>query len=803
MTLVAGTRLGPYEVIGPLGAGGMGEVYRARDERLDRDVAIKVLPERFAKDPAALARFEREAKALAALSHPNVLGILDFGRHEGVAYAVTELLEGETLRARLARSTPSWREAVEVGVAIADGVAAAHSRGIVHRDLKPENVFLTSDGRVKVLDFGVARRDPVSSSQDRSRLPTMTTYTEPGTLMGTVGYMSPEQVSGQAGDARSDIFAMGCVLYEMVTGARAFSGTTGAETLAAILRDDPPELARLRSDLPPGLAGIVGHCLAKKPDQRFQSARDLSFNLKAILAGSAGSTPSLVAGPSRPRFVNRLAILAVVTGILAAVVFVWTNRKGAASRANVIQSLAVLPLDNLSRDPEQEYFADGMTDELITELSQIGSLRVVSRTSVMQYRGTKKSLPQIAKELNVDAVVEGSIARSGNRITIKTRLIQAATDRSLWGQSYERDFQEVRNVQSEAARAIVKQIQIRLTPQEQERLARSRPINPEAYEAYLKGRFYWYKLTADDCERSLDFFKRAIEKDPSYAPAYAGIAETYGTMVWNGWLSPNEGLQKLEAGALKARELDDGLGVAHQALAYVRFGKDWNWPEAEREFQRALALNPQDAAFHRFYADFLKSQGRWSEAIAQSKRAQELDPLSVETNVSLGSKYYWARRYDEAIEQYKKTLELDPKYPLVHDYLADAYAQKGAYAEAAAEEQNYLRLSGDEEGAAALGRDFAASGYGKAIRNQYQRNLELLKSAPKEAYISPMFFVFTYARLGERDQAFTWLEKAYEEHQPWLAYLRTDPQFDDLRSDPRFADLVRRVGIPSSERRAV
>ena len=800
MTLVAGTRLGPYEVIGPLGAGGMGEVYRARDERLERDVAIKVLPERFAEDPAALSRFEREAKALAALSHPNVLGILDFGRHDGVVFAVMELLEGETLRARLARSTPSWREAVEVGIALADGLAAAHSRGIVHRDLKPENIFLTSDGRVKILDFGLARRDPVSSPQERSPLVTVTVtqHTEPGTVMGTVGYMSPEQVSGQAGDARSDIFSTGCVLYEMVTGARAFSGTTGAEALAAILRDDPPDVAQSKKGLPPDLARIIGHCLAKKPDQRFQSARDLGFNLKAILAGSAVSASSPVAIPFRSRLAWRLAVFAGAAAILAGIILArWTSRHGSVSGAGVIQSLAVLPLDNLSRDPEQDYFADGMTDELITDLSQIGSLRVVSRTSVMQYRGTKKTMPQIAKELNVDAVVEGSVARSGNRITIKTRLIQAATDRSLWGQSYERDLQDVRNVQSEAARAIVKQIQTRLTPQEQERLAMSRPVNPEAYEAYLKGRFYWYKLTAEDVARSLDFYQRAIEKDPSYALAYAGIAESYGTMVWNGWLPPKEGLAKHEAAALTAQKLDDGVGSVHQALAYVRFGKDWNWPGAEKEFRRAIALSPQDAAFRRFYADFLKSLGRWEEAIAQSKHARELDPLSVETNLSLGSKYYWARRYDEAIEQYKKTLELDPKYPAVHDYLADAYTGKGAYKEAIAEEQNYLSLSGDEEGAAALGRDFAAFGYDGAIRNQYRKNLDQLQAASKEAYVSPMFFVFTYARLGEKDQAFAWLEKAYEEHQPWLAYLKTDPQFDNLRSDPRFSDLVRRVGIPS------
>jgi eukaryotic-like serine/threonine-protein kinase len=798
MTLVAGTRLGPYEVIGPLGAGGMGEVYRARDTRLDREVAVKVLPERLAQSPEALSRFEREAKTLAALSHPNLLAIHDFGTEQGVSFAVMELLDGETLRSRLTRSALGWREAAEIGVALAEGLAAAHSRGIVHRDLKPENVILTADGRVKILDFGLSRRDPVSSTQDRSRLVTMTQHTEPGTVMGTVGYMSPEQVSGQAGDARSDIFSMGCVLYEMVTGARAFSGTSGVETLAAILRDDPPDAALLKRGLPSDLARIVGHCLAKKPDQRFQSARDLAFNLKAVLAGSAVSAPSSVVGPSRSRKLWRLTIFAAAVAILAGVILSrWTSRHGSASGVSVIQSLAVLPLDNLSRDPEQEYFADGMTDELITDLSQIRSLRVVSRTSVMQYRGTKKSLPQIAKELNVDAVVEGSVARSGNRITIQAHLIEAATDRSLWGQTYDRDLREVVNVQSEAARAIAKEIRAKLTPQEQERLAASRPVNSEAYEEYLKGRYYWYKFTPEGYQKSLEFYEKAIQKDPSYAPAYAGIASTQVTMVWEGWVPPKVGFPKAEAAVAKASQLDDRLADAHFALGQLAWSRDWNWGAAEREFREALALKPQDAAVHRFYALFLRGMGREKEALAEMKRSQALDPLGVETNKALGATYYWAGLYDQAIQQYLKTLEIDPNFAPVHDHLADVYAQKAMYKEAATEEQRYLVLSGDEEGAAALARDFTASGYERAMRNQYRKNLDLLKeaAASNQAYVSPMYFVFIYARLGEKDQAFAWLDRAFAERQPWLTQLRTDPQFQPLRSDPRFGDLVRRIGL--------
>jgi tetratricopeptide (TPR) repeat protein len=416
---------------------------------------------------------------------------------------------------------------------------------------------------------------------------------------------------------------------------------------------------------------------------------------------------------------------------------------------------------------------------------------------VMQYRGTKKSLPQIAKELNVDAVVEGSVARSGNRITIQAHLIEAATDRSLWGQTYDRDLRDVVNVQSEAARAIAKGIRAKLTPQEQERLAASRPVNGEAYEDYLKGRYYWYKFTPEDYQKSLEFYEKAIQKDPAYAPAYAGIASTQVTMVWEGWVPPKVGFPKAEAAVAKASQLDDRLADAHFALGQLAWSRDWNWGAAEREFREALALKPQDAAVQRFYAMFLRGMGRKKEALAEMKRAQELDPLGVETNKALGATYYWAGLYDQAIQQYLKTLEIDPNFAPVHDHLADVYAQKAMYKEAATEEQRYLVLSGDEEGAAALARDFTASGYERAMRNQYRKNLDLLKeaAASNQAYVSPMYFVFIYARLGGKDQAFAWLERAFAERQPWLILLKTDPQFQPLRSDPRFGDLVRRIGL--------
>jgi eukaryotic-like serine/threonine-protein kinase len=789
MPLTTGARLGPYEVLSPLGAGGMGEVYRAHDSRLDREVAIKVLPERMAQDPVALLRFEREAKSLAALSHPSVLMILDFGQQDGVAYAVTELLEGESLRSRLLRAQMSWKDAAEVGLALADGLAAAHSRGIVHRDLKPENVFLTSGGHAKILDFGLARRDALSSPPEET-LQTETQMTEPGSVMGTVGYMSPEQVSGLPADARSDIFSLGCVLYEMVTGTRPFAGRTGGETLAAILRDEPADPARCGREVPPELTGAIRHCLEKQADHRFQSARDLAFALKSIPTGSAVTRPE--SGPAPATRSRKFTIAFLAAAIAIAAVVTFALRRGSTAGGAAVRSIAVLPLQNLSHDAEQEYFVDGMTEELIANLAKIQGLRVISRTSAMQYKGTKKLLPEIARELNVDSVVEGSVMRSGQRVRITVQLIQAATDEHLWAESYERDLTDVLAVQGEAARSIAREIKVRLTPEERDRLASVRPVDPEAYDAYLKGRYYAFKFTPEGYERSLDFFRKAIERDPTYALAYAGIANTYSGMALDGLVPPKDGIAKCEAAARKANELDDTLGEVHQALSVVA-GAKWNREVARKELEKAIALSPQHAGMRLLQAQGLRATGQWKEAIEAGERAQELDPLSVETNRTLGSIFYWAGRYDEAIRQYKKTIELDPNDARVHDFLADAYARKKMDREAIAEEQKYLVLSGDEESAEDLGRDFASSGYKDAMRALYRKTLAFTEEAARQVYISPLQFAVLYAHLGEKERAFAFLEKAFEERQPWLNVLENDPQFEPLRSDPRFGELVRRI----------
>ncbi|HEY7368918.1 MAG TPA: serine/threonine-protein kinase, partial [Thermoanaerobaculia bacterium] len=513
MPLPPGTRLGPYSILAPLGAGGMGEVYRARDNRLSRDVAIKVLPAAYAQDPDRLRRFRQEAIAASALNHPNILTVHDVGDVEGAPYVVSELLEGETLRERLTSGPLPSRKAVEIGIQIADGLAAAHEKGIVHRDLKPENLFLTTDERVKILDFGLAKRSrPDEGRESGSGAKTVTAGTQSGVVLGTLGYMSPEQVRGHSADHRSDIFALGATLYEMLTGRRAFAGASPADTMSAILREEPALLPSA-PDFPPALAQIVRRCLEKSPVERFQSARDLRFALQESLRGS--DTEAKAPPASRP---TRGILWVALAGLL--LLALWLVRtftpapRLTEESAVAVHSLAVLPLENLSNDPEQEYFADGMTEALLTDLARLGAVRVVSRTSIMRYKRSQRPLPEIAKELGVDAVVEGSVLHSGDRVRITAQLIHAATDRHLWAESYERDAKDILSLQREIARAVADAIRIRLSAETEARLRAPVAVNPEAHREYLQGRFHWYKRTPEGFDRAIRHFERALEIDP-------------------------------------------------------------------------------------------------------------------------------------------------------------------------------------------------------------------------------------------------------------------------------------------------
>ena len=670
MSLAAGTRLGPYEILSPLGAGGMGEVYRARDSRLERDIAIKVLPTHLAKDPDALARFEREAKAVAALSHPNILAIHDFRSEQGISFSVTELLEGETLGSRLALSPLPWRKAIEIAIAVAEGLSAAHSKGITHRDLKPENLFLTSDGRIKILDFGLARWRPYSDSTE-----TELAVTDPGTIMGTVTYMSPEQVRGMQVDAPSDIFSLGCVLYEAIAGRKAFGRPSGPETMAAILREDPPALGDSGTKIPPDVDRLIQHCLEKNPQERFQSARDLAFALRALLTNSGSS------------------------------------RQVAPRSRKVIDSLAVLPFANTSADANVDYLSDGITENLINNLAQLPKLRIVPRSIVFRFKGKDVDPRGVGRDLGVRALLTGRVLLRGDTLNIQTELVDVVEQSQIWGAQYNRKFSDIFAVQEEIASEICDKLRVHLSSEQKKRLAKRHTQDTEAYQLYLKGRYYWNRRVPDKVHKAIELFQQAIDKDPRFAPAYAGLADSYASLGIYGALTPKESFPKLKAAAGKALELDESLAEAHASMAWARGFYDWDWAAAEAQFKRALELKMSYATAHHFYAFLLTAVGRFDEGVAESRRAQEIEPLSVVVNAGLSLAYYHARQYDQSILQAGKTIELEPTYGAAHFALGLAREQKGSLEEAIASFQRGAELlGGNARALAGLGHALAASG---------------------------------------------------------------------------------------------
>jgi len=628
--LTTGSRLGPYEILGQIGAGGMGEVYRARDRKLDRDVAVKVLPESVAADPDALARFEREAKAVAALSHPNILAIHDFGTHEGTVYAVTELLEGETLRGKLDAGRIARKQAVNYALQVAKGLSAAHEKGIIHRDLKPENLFVGKDGHLKILDFGLAKREAPVARGEETSAPTVSGHTEPGTVMGTVGYMSPEQVRGRPADHRSDIFSFGVVLYEMLTGRRAFRGETPVETMHAILKEETPGLAGSASAISPALERIVRHCLEKSPEERFQSARDIAFALGEASSGSAAAPATPVPQPPRPRAFRPLLWAAGVAGLAALAAAVLWLRPGARS----IDSLAVLPFVNAGGDPNAEYLSDGITESLINSVSQIPGIKVVSRSSAFHYKGKDVGARTVGRELGVRAVLTGRIVQRGDGLSIRAELVDARDDTHLWGEQYNRRLSDILAVQEEIAGDISGKLRQRLTGEEMKRLTRRSTENPEAYGLYLKGRYHWNKRTGQDLQKGIGYFQQAIEKDPTYALAYAGLADCYAVLFLYAGLPSSENFPKAKAAASKALEIDDTLAQAHAALAFTHEVFYWDFSAAEKEYRRAIELDPKYPTAHHWCSLYLSGLGRYEQAIAEAERAYELDPLSpiISTN---------------------------------------------------------------------------------------------------------------------------------------------------------------------------
>jgi serine/threonine-protein kinase len=767
----------------------MGEVYRARDTRLGREVAIKVLPEHLARDPDALARFEREARAVAALAHPNILDIHDFGSEKGLSFIVTELLEGETLRQRLTGTPLPWRTAVEIGLAVADGLASAHAHGIVHRDLKPENVFLTFDGRVKILDFGLARLQPPKTTETSS---TIATPTKTGTVMGTVGYMSPEQARGGHPDPRSDIFSLGCILYEMATGRRAFFGENAAETLAAILRDEPKDPGDLVPDLPGHLRLVILRCLSKHPDSRFESARDLAFALKVAGTESISPPSEPPAGRRLTRPISILTGLVVVTALLILGVPAWLHRGGP------IDSLAVLPFTNASNDPNAEYMSAGITESVINNLLQLQQLRVIPRASVFEYKGGRDPL-KAGRELNVRAVLTGQVSQIGDSLVVQAELTDVKRGSELWGKRFQEKLSDVFAVQERIAQEIVKSLRLKLSGEEEERITKRYTQNAGAYNLYLKGRFHWNKRNEEGVDKSIRFFEQAIARDPGYALAYAGLADSHLLVAFYGWRPPREILPKARAAAIRALEIDGELAEAHATLADLKYLFEWDWPGAERGFRRAIALNPNYPTAHQWYANYLAVLQRPKEACAEMFRAQELDPLNSVIGMDVGlTCYYTAGDYDKAIEQYRKVLELDPNFGLTYLYLALAQVARGDFEEATSVLETVKRLGPEEpDPIALLGYTFALTGR----RREAEEALEELKALSKRRYVSAFPIAWVYVGLGDKDRAFAWLEKAYLERAGRLTYLKVLRAFDPLRSDPRFQRLLDRMRFPETAER--
>jgi serine/threonine-protein kinase len=780
-----GRTLGRYRIEEELGSGGMGVVYRALDTHLKRTVAIKVIRD-VPVDQGTRAAILREARAASALNHPHICTVYEVGQIDDCSYIAMEHVEGRTLNSVIPPDGLSPELAVRYGIQIADALAHAHDRGVVHRDLKGSNVMVTPEGRVKVLDFGLARR--VREGQGTAATESAVTFDDEHTMAGTVAYMAPEVLQGQSPDRRDDVWALGVLLYETATGEHPFSGDTKFQLASAIQRDAPaPPPARV----PAGLRSIILRCLAPTREERYQHAGELRAALEAVQSDASLVVPSL--RTRAPRHGAAIVLAAVIAA--ATIATLASLRAGMWSRP--IDSIAVLPFVNVGGDPDMEYLSDGLTEGVISGLSQVPQekLKTIALSPVLRYKGQDVDVQTVGRALGVRAIVLGRVVLRGGALSVSVELVSSQDRTRLWGDKYETPVRDILAVQREIATRISDGLRLQLTRDERQRIAKPQTENAEAYQLYLKGRYHWYKFTPEDYEKSLQYYHQAIERDSGYALAYAGIALTRVTMAYEGLIPPREARREAEAAALKAVAIDDTLGEAHDALAQIRFAYDWNWSSAEQEFRRALSLS-RDPATRRFYGHFLRTLGRWDEAIAQMKAALELDQFSVETSKALGATYFWAGQHDRAIDQYVKTLELDANHAQTHDLLADAYAAKGLYGNALAERRTSLILEGADEAAEALGTDASEEGYRRAMRVLYTQYLAALDEAAASRYVSPMEFAMTYVALGDKEQAFAWLEKAYDERAPWLVSLKSDPAFDPLRSDRRFHDLGRRVGLP-------
>ena len=819
-----GRTLAHYRVLSAIGAGGMGDVYRATDTKLGRDVAIKVLPTEMAADPGRLERFQREARALAALDHPGIVSVFSVEEADGVHFLTMQLVEGESLDTIVASGGLPLSRFFQIAVPLAEALSAAHERGIVHRDLKPGNVMVTREGRVKVLDFGLAKLQAPDSNPNLTSTPTESraNLTSEGQVFGTVAYMSPEQARGATVDARSDVFSLGVVLYELLTGERPFKGASAADMVSSILRDRPASVTELRAELPPHLARILRRCLEKDPRDRYQTSRDVYNELKELRAetslASSGPIADVRADPARPAASSevvagekavagapaawrRPAWAAAAAAILLGLVAYLATRSGAmktasrppeaATEPHVIRSIAVLPLDNYSGDPTQDYFAEGMTDELTADLATISQLRVISRGSAMQFKGKQRlPTPEIARILNVDAVVEGSVLRAGDKVRITAQLIDARADRHLWAKSFERDSRDVLALQDELASAIAREIHVQLTPAEQSRLARAPSVNPEAYDSYLKGRYFFNRPSDENLKKAIAQFEGAVKLDPNYAPAFSGLSDAY---LWAGYnegvWTASEARPKAKGAAEKAIELDDNSAEAHASLATFKLFYEYDWAGSEAEYRRAFALNPNYAFAHDQFGIGLAFQGRFVEAIAEGKRASELDPLSPQIPLDASIAMAWHGQYQAAKELAKRAADLDPTLFFAPWEVGWIEIQAGKVHDAIPEFRKAKAMESPAFVSAWLAYAYGASG----DRTRAMAELEDLKKKSLRGSVTAFNLAIVYLGLGDRARALDYLERAYASDTQWLGWLKNDRTFDPLRSEPRFVALMRKL----------